>query len=47
MEEELVGYCRNCEKKIFCRNGFLDGVSEGKKLLCFRCADLKETDKVE
>ncbi|WP_179860909.1 hypothetical protein [Bhargavaea cecembensis] len=36
---ELVGTCEACGKDVFCQNGFLNGVSEGGKLLCFECAD--------
>jgi hypothetical protein len=37
--KELVGYCENCKRQVFCLNGFLDGVNEQGKLLCFSCAD--------
>ncbi|MEB3102009.1 hypothetical protein [Ferviditalea candida] len=35
---ELVGRCAQCQKEIFCRDGFLEGaVDEDKRLLCFDC----------
>ncbi|MDR6553459.1 hypothetical protein [Paenibacillus qinlingensis] len=37
--EELIGHCRTCEKPIYCRMGFLDGVVQpDKTLLCFDCS---------
>ncbi|SHG92251.1 hypothetical protein [Ornithinibacillus halophilus] len=38
---ELIGTCQECEKDIYCENGFLNGVHEDGKLLCFEC-DKKE-----
>lgn len=38
--EELIGHCRACEKPIYCKMGFLDGiVQEDKTLVCFDCSD--------
>ncbi|WP_269843867.1 hypothetical protein [Domibacillus epiphyticus] len=36
---ELVGQCMKCGKKVYCLDGFLNGVKDGGKLLCFDCAD--------
>ncbi|WP_167355937.1 hypothetical protein [Paenibacillus oryzisoli] len=37
--EELIGHCRICEKPIYCRMGFLDGVVQSDQtLLCFDCS---------
>lgn len=36
---ELIGCCSDCNKKIYCRDGFLDGVTDGKTLLCFDCVN--------
>ncbi|GGC79291.1 hypothetical protein GCM10007216_07220 [Thalassobacillus devorans] len=44
--EELVGQCTKCDKKIYCENGFLNGMYENGKLYCERCYEnLKEKDK--
>jgi hypothetical protein len=41
--QELVGYCKKCNKPIFCNNGFLNGVVlEDKSLVCFDCSDAKQ-----
>lgn len=38
MEAEIVGTCVRCEKTVFCRDGFLDGVvSDTKDLYCYAC----------
>lgn len=43
MREE-VGKCSNCEKIIYCLDGFLDGmITENKILYCFSC--VKQEDK--
>lgn len=37
--QELVGHCKECNKHIFCNDGFLTGVvAEDKSLLCFECS---------
>ncbi|WP_255259783.1 hypothetical protein [Lentibacillus sp. CBA3610] len=40
---ELIGECRSCGKNVYCENGFFDGVHEDGKLLCYDCADEKES----
>jgi hypothetical protein len=37
--EELVGFCTDCGKPIYCLNGFLNGVViDGKgTIYCFHC----------
>lgn len=36
--KELVGYCTQCEREVFCVNGFLEGeVTEEQKVICFNC----------
>ena len=38
--QELVGRCKECNKQIFCKDGFLAGiVLEDKSLLCFDCSE--------
>ncbi|WLR51022.1 hypothetical protein LC040_17710 [Bacillus tianshenii] len=39
---ELVGKCEQCGKEIFCLDGFLNGVKEDGKLLCFECDEKDE-----
>jgi hypothetical protein len=34
---ELVGKCEECGKDIYCMDGFLNGIKEDGKLLCFDC----------
>ncbi|CAM4046002.1 hypothetical protein [Mesobacillus thioparans] len=35
--KELVGICDACGKEIFCMDGFLNGIHDNGKLLCFEC----------
>lgn len=36
--QELVGYCKACKRKIYCNDGFVNGiVLDDKTLLCFDC----------
>ncbi|WP_127588456.1 M55 family metallopeptidase [Paenibacillus koleovorans] len=36
---ELVGECTNCQRPVYCEDGFLNGtVTEDRGLLCFECA---------
>lgn len=45
--EELIGLCRTCEKPIYCKMGFLDGVVQpDKSLLCFDCSSEVQEEKV-
>lgn len=37
--KELIGKCEECGKSVYCMEGFLNGVKEDGKLLCFNCAD--------
>ena len=42
--KELVGHCQECQKEIYCLDGFLDGiVREDQSLICFECLG-KERD---
>ncbi|PYI53337.1 hypothetical protein [Paenibacillus flagellatus] len=34
---ELVGHCRVCGTAVYCKGGFLDGVSDGGALYCHAC----------
>lgn len=43
--KELVGYCKNCQKEIFCLEGFLNGVLlDDKTLLCYSCEEELKTE---
>ncbi|WP_419881162.1 hypothetical protein ACN6MY_16465 [Peribacillus sp. B-H-3] len=44
---EFIGLCTRCGEKIFCRNGFLDGILFNKNLICFSCAELEEENEDE
>lgn len=36
--KEWIGNCRNCREKIYCENGFFNGVVlPGHEYLCFEC----------
>jgi hypothetical protein len=36
--KEFVGRCKNCEKDIYCLDGFLNGIIlENHEVLCFEC----------
>ncbi|HZG87949.1 hypothetical protein [Paenibacillus sp.] len=38
--QELIGACVECEKPVYCKEGFLDGVLiENHRVLCFPCND--------
>ncbi|WP_261797552.1 hypothetical protein [Bacillus testis] len=34
---ELIGYCSQCQKEIFCLDGFFNGVMLDGELFCFEC----------
>lgn len=41
--QELVGRCKECNKQIFCNDGFLNGIIlEDKTLICFDCSDKEQ-----
>lgn len=43
---EVVGVCTSCQKTVYCRDGFLDGVvSDDKKLYCHSCFEKAEQNK--
>lgn len=38
--QEFVGHCKECNKQVFCNDGFINGiVLEDKSLICFECID--------
>ena len=39
-----IGTCTICNKKIYCNDGFLDGVHEQGRLYCFTCAEEQSTE---
>ncbi|MDQ0215323.1 ribosomal protein L24E [Oikeobacillus pervagus] len=41
---ELVGNCDHCHKEIYCLDGFLNGVKENGKLLCFECDEKEHSE---
>lgn len=43
--KELVGNCCECGKKIYCLDGFLNGVVEAKKIFCFDCIELSKKEE--
>ena len=45
--KELVGKCYGCGKEVFCLDGFLNGVHNDGKILCFECEkeDLDEQEQ--
>ncbi|HLR54964.1 MAG TPA: hypothetical protein VK078_09615 [Pseudogracilibacillus sp.] len=45
---ELVGYCENCHKAIYCENGFFNGVVlPGHHYLCFECEGKQSKEDAE
>ncbi|UKS29189.1 hypothetical protein LOZ80_09740 [Paenibacillus sp. HWE-109] len=43
--QELVGHCHNCQKEIYCLDGFFTGVIfTDKTLLCFTCAEDEQAE---
>lgn len=44
---ELVGHCVSCGAPVYCKDGFLDGVSQNGRLYCHECynKDDGEDDK--
>ncbi|MDF2723793.1 MAG: hypothetical protein K0Q59_3468 [Paenibacillus sp.] len=42
---ELVGQCRECGKDVYCKGGFLDGVTQNGKLYCHSCYEEQEREQ--
>lgn len=44
--KEFVGTCKDCEKEIYCLDGFINGVvlEDKKGILCFDCAEENQDD---
>lgn len=41
--QEYVGVCRQCNKAIYCFDGFINGVvDEESRLTCFECSEEKQ-----
>lgn len=40
---DLVGNCRVCGKPVYCKGGFLDGVSENGGLYCHSCFEAEQS----
>ncbi|MBO8155696.1 MAG: hypothetical protein H0Z32_04490 [Bacillaceae bacterium] len=45
--KEWVGVCQICGKEIYCLNGFLDGVNDEGRLLCFSCSEKVQNQQSE
>ncbi|MGP4041798.1 hypothetical protein ACTWP4_18120 [Gracilibacillus sp. D59] len=43
---EKVGNCSECDKTVYCNDGFLDGVHEEGKVFCWQCAENRGDKKV-
>lgn len=41
---ELVGNCSVCQTAVYCKGGFLDGVSENHSLYCHSCYEALEKE---
>ncbi|HZG72199.1 MAG TPA: hypothetical protein VEY51_11760 [Chondromyces sp.] len=37
--KELVGNCKECNKEIYCLDGFLNGVKVADGVICFECEE--------
>jgi len=38
--KEFVGFCEQCEKQVFCMDGFLNGeLTDQKGVICFACVE--------
>jgi hypothetical protein len=42
--KEYVGICTLCQKKVYCLEGFLNGVVVEGKLMCFACEEKAKCD---
>jgi hypothetical protein len=41
--KELVGTCFQCGNKLYCLDGFFNGVkTEDQRILCFDCAEKED-----
>ncbi|WP_199868544.1 hypothetical protein [Virgibacillus senegalensis] len=40
--KEIIGKCSECEKTVYCRDGFFDGIQYEGKLICPDCAERME-----
>lgn len=46
--QEYVGVCQQCNKAIYCFDGFINGVvDEESRLTCFECSEEKQENKKE
>ncbi|CEI83354.1 hypothetical protein J18TS1_30020 [Oceanobacillus oncorhynchi subsp. incaldanensis] len=39
-----IGTCVTCNKEIYCKDGFLDGVNERGRLYCFTCSEERQQE---
>ncbi|WP_363321618.1 hypothetical protein [Polycladomyces subterraneus] len=44
MMRELVGPCVCCAKDVYCTDGFLNGIVDEGKILCFDCQEKRKSD---
>lgn len=42
--QDLVGQCKACKRKIYCNDGFINGiVLEDTTLICFDCSEHEQS----
>ena len=44
---EEVGHCVECDKTIYCKDGFLDGVHHKGKIYCWQCSQRGNMQNVD
>ncbi|WP_194841994.1 hypothetical protein [Gracilibacillus salitolerans] len=44
---EKVGHCTECDKTVYCEDGFLDGVHHEGELFCWKCDQKRNLQKLE
>jgi len=42
---DLVGNCTVCQKAVYCKGGFLDGVTENHTLYCHSCFEALQSER--
>ncbi|WP_209368428.1 hypothetical protein [Sediminibacillus dalangtanensis] len=43
--KELIGNCIRCNKAVYCKDGFFDGIHHEGKLLCVDCSEQDELEE--
>lgn len=44
---EPVGGCKSCGRRIYCRDGFFDGVKQDGEIYCFSCVESMDEKDVK